>query len=138
MNDIVTLQEEFLAVQNQLRDRLQCHDRFPIEQANTVAGVDLAYWNRDGKEWAVCCIVVIDCHSHEILEKQHSLGEITVPYIPSFLAFRELPLVMETVRKLSILPDIYVFDGKLSLHPRHMGNCFSGFLCTRYPYHWGG
>ncbi len=121
MKDIETLQAEFLAVQNQLQSRLDCRDRFPIEQTKTVAGVDLAYWNQEEKEFAVCCIVVIDCHSHEILEKQHSFGEITVPYIPSFLAFRELPLVMETVKKLAISPDVYLFDGNGYLHPRHMG-----------------
>jgi len=121
MKDMVTLQREFLAIQNELQNKLHCQDRFPIEQAQTVAGVDLAYWNRDDKEFAVCCIVVIDCHSHEILEKQHSYGEITIPYMPSFLAFRELPLVTETVGKLSISPDIYVFDGNGYLHPRHMG-----------------
>ena len=121
MKEIQTLQAEFLAVQNQLQNRLDCHDRFPIQQVQTVAGVDLAYWNRDEKEFAICCIIVIDCVSHEILEKQHSFGEITVPYMPSFLAFRELPLVLETVKKLSIHPDIFMFDGNGYLHPRHMG-----------------
>ncbi|HAJ96522.1 MAG TPA: endonuclease V [Ruminococcus sp.] len=121
MKDIQTIQTEFLAIQNSLQNRLDCCDRFPISSVKTVAGVDLAYWNRDEKEFAVCCIIVIDCVSHEILEKQHSFGEITVPYIPSFLAFRELPLVLETVRKLTTPPDVYMFDGNGYLHPRHMG-----------------
>ena len=51
----------------------------------------------------------------------YSEGEITVPYIPRFLAFRELPLVMVAVKKLRNQPDIYMFDGNGYLHDRHMG-----------------
>jgi deoxyribonuclease V len=59
--------------------------------------------------------------THEIIEKKYFSGEITVPYIPSFLAFRELPLVLETVKLLENTPDIYMFDGNGYLHPRNMG-----------------
>ncbi len=41
--------------------------------------------------------------------------------MPGFLAFRELPLVLETVKLLENQSDIYVFDGNGNLHPRHMG-----------------
>jgi deoxyribonuclease V len=86
-----------------------------------VAGVDLAYWKEGESECAVCCIVVIDMETHEVLEKKHYSGKIEVPYIPGFLAFRELPLVLKTADMLEIKPDIYIFDGNGYLHPRHMG-----------------
>lgn len=49
------------------------------------------------------------------------MGEIKVPYIPGFLAFRELPLVIEALKKLVVEPDIFIFDGNGYLHFNHMG-----------------
>lgn len=112
---------KFAQIQENFRNKLSLEDNFNISDLKTVAGVDLAYWNRDDKEFAVCCIVVIDMDTHEIIEKKYFSGEITVPYIPSFLAFRELPLVLETVKLLENIPDIYMFDGNGYLHPRNMG-----------------
>ncbi|MDE6091508.1 MAG: endonuclease V [Ruminococcus sp.] len=114
-------EQEFLDVQNSLREKISLEDSFDIENIKTVAGVDLAYWTKDGQEYAVCCIVVTDFRTHEVLEKQQYNGKIEVPYIAGFLAFRELPLVLKTVKKLNISPDLFMFDGNGFLHPRHMG-----------------
>ena len=115
------IQEEFLRQQNKLCDKIEPTDKFDIASVKLVAGVDLAYWNKDYEEYAVCCIVVIDVETHEVVEKQHYSGKIEVPYMPGFLAFRELPLILKTVELLENNPDIYVFDGNGYLHPRHMG-----------------
>lgn len=48
------------------------------------------------------------------------MSKIEVPYIPGYLAFRELPLVQEAAKKLSNQLDIYMFDGNGYLHHRHM------------------
>lgn len=102
--------------------RIDCTDHFSKSDIRTVAGVDLAYWkNENYDEYAVCCVVVIDYAAHDIIEKQHYSDKIDVPYMPGFLAFRELPLVLKTVERLKIKPDIYMFDGNGYLHPRHMG-----------------
>lgn len=92
-----------------------------LPDIHTIAGIDLAYWEKDGQELAVCCIVIMDVKTHKILERVHQKGKIRFPYIPGYLAFRELPLVLETVKKLSIVPDVYMFDGNGILHPRKMG-----------------
>ena len=114
-------EEEYMAVQNELKKKIILNDSFEISELKTVAGVDLAYWKEGESECAVCCIVVIDMETHEVLEKKHYSGKIEVPYIPGFLAFRELPLVLKTAEMLEIKPDIYIFDGNGYLHPRHMG-----------------
>lgn len=64
---------------------------------------------------------MIDYNSKEVAQKVNSVGEIKVPYIPGFLAFRELPLVIEAVKKLVVEPDIFMFDGNGYLHFNHMG-----------------
>lgn len=117
----MTQEQEYLEIQNLLKNKLEIYDRFDKAKINTVAGVDLAYWNKGEKEYAVCCIVVIDFNTHKIIEKKHISGEIKTPYIPGFLAFRELPLVVKTAELLTNIPDIYMFDGNGYLHPRHMG-----------------
>nr|WP_235318454.1 MULTISPECIES: endonuclease V [Lysinibacillus] len=86
-----------------------------------MAGVDLSYWDINERKYGACCIVIIDCSTKGIVEKVYSYGEILIPYIPGFLAFRELPLVIEAVKKLTKQPDIYMFDGNGYLHYRHMG-----------------
>lgn len=114
-------EQEFLDIQNSFREKINLTDSFKIDDIKTVAGVDLAYWTKDGQEYAVCCIVVVNFVTHEVLEKQQYSGKIEVPYIAGFLAFRELPLILETVKKLAIKPDLFMFDGNGFLHPRHMG-----------------
>lgn len=114
-------EQKFLAIQNELKDKINISDSFKLPEIKTVAGVDLAYWNRNQEEYAVCCIVVIDYRTHEVIERKQYSGKIEVPYIAGFLAFRELPLVLKTAEKLECRPDIYMFDGNGYLHPRHMG-----------------
>ena len=115
------MQEAFLRQQNELRNKIEQTDKFAIGDVKRVAGVDLAYWKQGEDEYAVCCIVVIDFDTHAVLEKQHVSGKIEVPYMPGFLAFRELPLILKTAELLETSPDIFIFDGNGYLHPRHMG-----------------
>ena len=121
MDTIIKMQEEFLRQQNELRGRIEPADRLRMDSVKRIAGVDLAYWNRGDDEYAVCCIVVISLETHRVIEKQHVSGKIEVPYMPGFLAFRELPLILKTAALLKTSPDLYMFDGNGYLHPRHMG-----------------
>lgn len=118
MNDM----NKFLEIQNSFKNKINLSDNFNISDIKSVAGVDLAYWkNESQEEYAVCCIVVIDYITHKVIEKKQYSGKIEVPYMPGFLAFRELPLILKTAEKLECKPDIYMFDGNGYLHPRHMG-----------------
>lgn len=109
-----------IKLQESLAGGIALQNNSYADEINTVAGVDLAYWNDEGEK-AVCCIVVIDHKRKTVLEKVHASGPITFPYIPGCLGFRELPLVLEAVRKLTVQPDVYMFDGNGILHPRRMG-----------------
>lgn len=92
-----------------------------LPDIKTVAGIDLAYWQQNGSEHAVCCIVILDMETKTIKERVSAQGSILFPYIPGFLAFRELPLVLEAFGKLSSKPDVCMFDANGLLHPRKMG-----------------
>lgn len=121
MMDMAEMQAEFLRQQNELRDKIEPADKFDLRGVKRVAGVDLAYWKQGEEEYAVCCIVVLDMQTHAVVEKQRCSGKIEVPYMPGFLAFRELPLILKTAEMLKASPDIFIFDGNGYLHPRHMG-----------------
>lgn len=115
------LENIFIEKQNELLSKIQLTNQVDISKLRYVAGVDLAYWNEHNAEFAVCCIVVIDFHTMEIVEKKCYKGLIEVPYIPGCLAFREIELVLKTVELLEHTIEMYVFDGNGYLHPRHMG-----------------
>ena len=46
-------EQEFLDIQNSFREKINLKDSFKIDDIKTVAGVDLAYWTKDGQEYAV-------------------------------------------------------------------------------------
>ncbi|MBU3185933.1 endonuclease V [Clostridium estertheticum] len=85
------------------------------------AGIDLAYWEKGEEHYAVCYIVLINYKTKKEVEKVYSYGKVNVPYVVEFLAFRELPLIVEAVKKLTLEPDIFIFDGNGYLHFNHMG-----------------
>lgn len=113
--------EELQHIQEQLLSKVSLKNNFKKEEIKHVAGVDIAYWTEEGIDYGVCCVVVFDYSTKEIVEEVSHVANITFPYMSGFLAFRELLLVLETVKKLTIQPDVYMFDGNGYLHNRHMG-----------------
>lgn len=114
-------ESEFIDIQNELKKKIMLKNTFNKYSIRLVAGVDLAYWEDGNKQYGTCCIVVIDYNTKEVVEKVNRVGEIEVPYIPGFLAFRELPLIIEASKKLVVEPDVFIFDGNGYLHFNHMG-----------------
>jgi deoxyribonuclease V len=102
---------------------IQCELQTKIKQTlypstpTIVCGVDLAYYEHQ----AVAVLVVMEHKSKQIIEIVHHLDTVPVAYIPGFLAFRELPLILQAWKKLTVKPDVVFFDGNGMLHPRRMG-----------------
>lgn len=117
----VNSEDEFSKIQNSLVSKIQLQNTFILDEIKLCAGVDLAYWKENDIEYGVCCIVVIDFKTLDVVEKVDSFGIIEHKYIPGFLAFRELPLVIKAAEKLCNIPDIFIFDGNGYLHYNHMG-----------------
>lgn len=115
-----TVEAEYIKIQESLKNEIDLTNRVDLLSVKTVAGIDLAYWHKDD-EYAVCCIVVLDYNSHEVIERKEFTEKVNTPYIPGCLAFRELPVFMKAYKLLETMPDILFFDGNGYLHPRHMG-----------------
>ncbi len=116
--DIKKLEEEQL----RLAKKLNLKDRIDINSIKTVAGIDLTFtdiWKNPTT--GIACIVVLDYKTLELKEKVFAEKEVDFPYIPTFLAYRELPTILEAYKKLTIKPDVFILDGMGILHPRKMG-----------------
>ncbi|MCB2313373.1 endonuclease V [Clostridium tagluense] len=114
-------EEEFLNIQNNLKERINVTNKIDLENIKVCAGIDIAYWEKNNETIGACSIVIIDFQTKKVLEKVQSVGKIEVPYIAGFLAFRELPLILEAVEKITVEPDIFIFDGNGYLHHNNMG-----------------
>jgi deoxyribonuclease V len=86
-----------------------------------VGGVDVSY--APGAE-AVAAFALVDCESGTLVWSTTLRGPVRFPYISSYLAFREMPLLMDllgAVRAAGQLPDVVLVDGAGILHQRHAG-----------------
>lgn len=46
---------------------------------------------------------------------------LTYPYIPGLLSFREAPVILQALERLTGLPDLLLFDGQGIAHQRRLG-----------------
>ena len=111
---------EWSKMQKNLQAKI-CQDALDYAKIRYIAGVDVAYTKMQNQEYGCCSIVVLDFHTLKVVDQESYTNKVDVEYLPGFLSFRELPLVLETSKKLKITPDVFVFDGNGILHPRKMG-----------------
>ena len=66
-------------------------------------------------------IVVCEYPSMKVLEKQSYLLSDPLNYIPGFLAYREMPALIEAYNKLEQEPDLLIVNGQGIAHQRKLG-----------------
>jgi Deoxyinosine 3''endonuclease (endonuclease V) len=90
-------------------------------KVRTVSGVDVAYGS-DGT--ARGAFVTLEARTGEVLEIRTLRWETNFPYIPGYLTFRELPVMVRLCRQAQeegILGDVLFCDGNGQLHPWQAG-----------------
>ena len=86
----------------------------------TVAGVDLSYQ----EDRAIGAYVEVDLDSGQVTYERDVCRRIGFPYIPTYLAFRELPVLMsllDAVKRDRSPADVMIVDGSGIMHPRRGG-----------------
>jgi deoxyribonuclease V len=84
-----------------------------------VAGLDVSYAKGSNKMWAG--VIVLDFPSLGKTEERWSQKKVSFPYIPGLLSFREIPALINALRKIEIEPDLIFCDGQGIAHPRGLG-----------------
>ncbi len=84
-----------------------------------VAGLDVSYAKGSNKMWAG--VIVLDFPSLGKTEERWSQKKVSFPYIPGLLSFREIPALIDALRKIEIEPDLIFCDGQGIAHPRGLG-----------------
>ena len=108
--------DEAIAIQRRLRAGLARGEQITLDQIHTVAGVDASY-----RETGRAAIAVFSFPDLELLEEVTATRETPFPYIPGLLAFREGPVALAAYERLTIQPDLLLFDAHGYAHPRRMG-----------------
>ncbi len=88
----------------------------------TVGGIDLTFEDINAnptKGWAY--LVVLDVKTLRVVYSHFVEGIVDFPYIPTFLAFRELPLMLKLYEEAKVKPDVFLIDGQGMAHPRLCG-----------------
>lgn len=117
--------QEAREVQERLRDKVSLKDDFG--HIKTVAGVDVSI-SRFSRR-AECGIVVLQFPTLDVVEGRTFSAEVSFPYVPGLLAFREVPIFLKTYELLQTRPDVLFFDGHGYAHPRRFGlACHAGVL----------
>lgn len=98
-----------------------------------VGGVDLSY-GKENDTIACASLVVLSYPDLEVLYEDCRMVTVSAPYVAGFLAFREVPFLVEAAQRLQerepgLRPQVLLVDGNGKLHPRGFGvACHLGVL----------
>jgi len=107
--------EEAVALQQQLRRQVVL--QADLGRVERVAGVDVSFRG----DRARAAVVILSFPQLAVVERALAEVPVTFPYIPGLLSFREGPAVLAAFEKLTLWPDLVIFDGQGLAHPRRFG-----------------
>nr|O66824.3 RecName: Full=Endonuclease V; AltName: Full=Deoxyinosine 3'endonuclease; AltName: Full=Deoxyribonuclease V; Short=DNase V [Aquifex aeolicus VF5] len=114
------LLEKLKKIQLECAKKVIARDDF--EKVETIGGMDLTFEKineNPTRAWA--SLVVVELKTLKPVY-QHVVKDIVdFPYIPTFLAFREMPLLLKLYETAKVKPDVYFIDGQGIAHPRGCG-----------------
>jgi deoxyribonuclease V len=117
--------EELAEIQRRIATTVKEKDDF--KKLERIAGCDISF-ARGGKACAAC--VVLDYRNLEILEKHVKHVKLKFPYIPTFLAFRELEGMLKVTANIDA--DVFMIGAQGLAHPRRAGlACHLGVVLNR-------
>ncbi|AKQ68567.1 Endonuclease V [Myxococcus hansupus] len=117
---------EAVELQRRLREQLVLRPP-PGLKVERIAGADIS--TEKWKDTGFGGFVVLDLASLQPVAQSGAAVTLRFPYVPGLLSFRELPILEVAWARLSVRPDVVIFDGHGTAHPRRMGiACHGGLL----------
>jgi deoxyribonuclease V len=90
----------------------------PLSRSITrIGGVDVAVRHNT----MIGCIAVFSYPELALQEYTVATMPQTMPYVPGYLSFREIPVLIRCYKKLRCKPDMLIIDGQGIAHPRMLG-----------------
>ncbi len=111
--------QQALNLQKKLAHQINIKKSLPPDQIKIVAGADVSTYSQEKLNIAI--VVVLSFPDLEIIEKAIAQKEVTFPYVPGLLSFREGPVLLKAFEKVKHKPDLILFDGQGLAHPRRYG-----------------
>jgi deoxyribonuclease V len=109
--------KEAVQIQAELREHIELHDTF--DTVRVLAGADVAFDKHKNEGYGG--VITYSFPELEEIERRGVKAEITFPYVPGLLAFREAPVLLKAFASLESEPDVVLFDGQGLAHFRRMG-----------------
>ena len=103
--------------QLELSKKVRIEDDF--DDIETIGGLDVAYSSK--KRRFACAACVIMDRLGNVMDRVWITDEIKFPYVPTYLAYRELPLFEKLINRVKERPSIFLVDGNGILHPYRIG-----------------
>ncbi len=114
------MHKELEEIQFQCAKRVIQKDDF--EKIELIGGIDLTFESiKENPTRAWASLVVIRLSDLRVVYQKVVQGVVDFPYIPTFLAFRELPLMLKLHQEAELKPDVFFIDGQGIAHPRGCG-----------------
>ena len=109
--------DEAIQWQRELAGRVSTVNGFDPDAVRVIAGIDASYREAGG----IAAVVALSYPELIPIAEATAQGVVAFPYVPGLLSFRESPLVLEALSKLTVTPDVLFFDGQGIAHPRRLG-----------------
>jgi deoxyribonuclease V len=119
---------EGVAIQRRLAARLAARRAPPLRlrRGDLVAGADAAYDEASGLAFGT--VVVCRVPEMDVVERVSQAREVTFPYVPGLLSFREAPVLLDCFRAVRSPVRAVLIDGAGAAHPRGFGlACHVGY-----------
>jgi deoxyribonuclease V len=87
------------------------------KEVRWIAGVDVALNQR----FLFGCMGIFSFPALSLVDYSCARAENKMPYIPGFLSFREVPVILKCYKKIKKKPDLILVDGQGIAHPRALG-----------------
>ncbi|MCB2200681.1 deoxyribonuclease V [bacterium] len=107
------------SLQEELSERVDRNGELDNDSVRFIAGVDASI-SRD-KTHMIGAISLLRWPQLTVEDVSIETLGVAFPYVPGYLSFREVPVLLKAAEHLTHFPDLVIVDGQGIAHPRRLG-----------------